>query len=245
MNSEINLDEWTRSPLCGTNGVEPEGMFEEEIFTKYGHLGRSNEDSAIERMRQMMVAFTTEQRGDLRFVVAALALLNHTPVIYKPHKPRGRMLASGTTRPFIESRIVTINVPQTRKRLKLIDDALRAAHHYQRRKRHAVRGHWRVAEKSHGDRWAPFFDPFEERMRWRIWIADHERGDASLGWVDHTYGVRARPGAAAALKVDKGLDALSSSGVSEGHENPSPPQAQSDGQGRQDPALPAPGREER
>jgi hypothetical protein len=189
----VDVHAWLASPLCQTNGVEPEGVFEDTMIRKYGLK------DGLERIRRGMEAFTLEQKGDLRFVVAALALLNHVPVTYKPYKPKGRMLASGTTRPFMESRVVHIDVPSSRRRIKVIDQHLRNSLVLQRRKRHNVRGHWRVSNRSHGDRWQPFTDPFTLQRRWRIWIADHQRGDASLGWVDHRYEIAGRPGALAAV----------------------------------------------
>lgn len=193
---DSDLTQWTSNPLSGTNGVEPEGTYTDLLLAKYGY------DEGMRRIAGSMGHFCNEQRGDLRFVVAALALLNHVPVIYKPHRPKGRMLASNTTRPFLESRVVTIDVPQGRRRIKMIDKELRNSLALQRRKRHRVRGHWRISPTPHGPRWELYVDPFTLNKRWRIWIADHERGDASLGWVDHIYHVTGRPGARAAVGLE-------------------------------------------
>jgi hypothetical protein len=65
-----------------------------------------------------------------------------------------------------------------------------------------VSGHWRIIER--GKPLPPYFCHHEPEMvdkglaicaRCEMlirWIPQHERGDASKGWVDHTYRVKAK-----------------------------------------------------
>ncbi len=61
---------------------------------------------------------------------------------------------------------------------------------YAKRRAHEVRGHWRCSPTQINERWLPFIDVNGQNL-FRIWIENHMRGDASLGFVQHNYVVTA------------------------------------------------------
>lgn len=143
----------------------------------------------VKKTFEEVFTFAMESRGDVRFAVTALALLNEVPCEFVTSRPAGRIITSSGSRPFLESRTVTINVP-TKRRRYLIDQRLRNVESESRKKRHRVRGHWRTSDKFAGPGWQWRYSERYGRYRWALWISDHERGDAALGWVDHTYEVQ-------------------------------------------------------
>lgn len=187
MERDTTMEEWEQSPMLGTNGIEPEPIMVEHVFAKREH--HLDDSSATANIGTMMFSAALEQKGDLRFLVAALALLNHVPVKFSHFRPKGQLLTKSQMKPFMASSIVTIDIPNTRRRLKFVDDQIKSARAHSRHRRHEVRGHWRVSDRSHGDRWQLFTDPLTLRPRWRLWIEHHERGDAALGWVNQFYSV--------------------------------------------------------
>lgn len=192
MDNDITKEKWKESDLFGTNGVEPEPMFVEHIMQR--NIDR--EDGMIAKMHSTLLQSAMEQKGDLRFIVAALSLLNHVPVVYKHYRPKGQLLTKSRMKPFLASSTVTLQIPVTRRFIREMDKHMKSELRHSRHRRHEVRGHWRVSDKSHGDRWQRFMDPVTMRPRWRIWIEHHERGDASLGWVRQFYNVEGRSHAA-------------------------------------------------
>ncbi len=136
-----------------------------------------------------------EQASEIRFISVALALLCALPVKFTPYKPSGRAMMRGTTRPYLSSSIVTIEMPRSRRRIKEIEDRLLRAEEAQRRRAHEVIGHYRTADapprsealrldEGAPPRWESYIDR-DGKARWRQWIAPHMRGDASLGFVQH------------------------------------------------------------
>ena len=147
-------------------------------------------------VRQGVVSFvrnsSIDQLSELRYLVAALALMNEVPVEFVPFKPSGNVRMGGRLRPFMSSSVVSITVPQSRRRLKDIDKLLQArGKEAQKKARHEVRGHYRHLTKlpaKNPERYEPFVTA-EGRKVWRTFIAHHMRGSLEKGWVDQRYAV--------------------------------------------------------
>lgn len=112
-----------------------------------------------------------EFASDMRYLWALLATINNLPTgMTEVRQARGYIDRRGRRRSFVTHKVITLHVPEKRyKRL-----AMRAVA-VARRPRHEVRGHYRT-------NWR---DPLGAK----IWIKEHERGDASLGFVRHDYQV--------------------------------------------------------
>jgi len=109
---------------------------------------------------------TAETAGELRRIWALLSTINELPVRIEPVKQHRGFVARGQYRKFLDHSIVRIIIPGRRTPQQVA----RAAITLSRRRAHMVRGHWRKSEKEG-----------------RIWIREHQRGDATLGWVTHDY----------------------------------------------------------
>jgi len=77
----------------------------------------------------------------------------------------------GRYRKFLSHGVITLNVPQHVSLRKVAQRALVSL-----RRAHMVRGHWR-------DDW------HLPKGNKALWIREHQRGDASLGFVMHDYKV--------------------------------------------------------
>jgi hypothetical protein len=126
------------------------------------------------------VAALRETQGVLRYACAILALLNGPATLHAPSAPLSRnTLLFQRPRKVSTPLIIRVEVP---KRVKNPGDyALKAAREGTRKRLHEVRGHYRHTTRlplsAHGpdSRWEPCDGG------WRLWIANHERGDESLG----------------------------------------------------------------
>jgi hypothetical protein len=132
-------------------------------------------------------------RSWMNFVIL-LATIDELPVISRDVKPSRGYFARGKHRDFFEHRTVRLSIPVERATKKLANHLLMPS----RRKRHEVRGHWRrltedspVACRRLDHDW--FIDgPHRLCLKCGSegkFIADHERGDATLGYVLHDYRV--------------------------------------------------------
>lgn len=119
------------------------------------------------RTRNLMTASANELRGDLRWVVAALALINEVPLKISDVRRPGNMRVGGSLRPYMVNRTIEIAIPKTRGRFRKVLSMMRTAERAMRR--HEVAGHWRTVTKN--------------GVKERRWIEHYERGDASLGFV--------------------------------------------------------------
>jgi hypothetical protein len=112
--------------------------------------------------------------GEARYLWAFLSTLNKIPLVgIAAVKPSHGFIARGSYRKFLEHSVITINVPQKMTRVlarKVLGEILR-------RRAHQVRGHWR-------DDW------HQPKGNKALWIAEHQRGDAGLGFVTHDYAVK-------------------------------------------------------
>lgn len=116
-----------------------------------------------------------EWMGELRFVWALLACVNDIPVTVRQVKPSKGYVARGRYRSFVEHSIISINIPKQTDSAKFAAKVVAMS----RRRRHLVRGHWR---RDYRD------------AEHRIWVHEHERGDASLGFVLHDYSIEHKTG---------------------------------------------------
>jgi hypothetical protein len=147
-----------------------------------------------------IAADAKERIGVLRWLVTALAMINDVPKTTKLIKGRpGRMVARMHSLNYFDHHIVSINVPKG-SGVRYAERALNRQAVQAHRKRHSVRGHWRVIE--YGKRFPVLctHEPVEidgdyalcQRCERLIrWIPNHHRGDARLGFVKHDYLVEA------------------------------------------------------
>jgi hypothetical protein len=108
--------------------------------------------------------------GGLRPVLTLLAAINDIPIGVKHVTQTHGFVAQGRYRKFLSHSVITITLPKGRDPQKVARAIIAAA----RRRAHQVRGHWRRDWRHEGN---------------RIWIKEHQRGDASLGFVTHDYRV--------------------------------------------------------
>lgn len=123
---------------------------------------------------QTLQAEMRQQYGHLRYLWAFLSTLNKIPLTgTQLVKPSRGFIARGSYHKFLEHSVITLHVPQKADRRilarKVLGDIIR-------RRAHQVRGHWR-------DDWR------QPKGNKKLWIAEHQRGDASLGFVTHDYAV--------------------------------------------------------
>lgn len=129
-----------------------------------------------ENSRQAYASSLADQRGDVRFVVAMLAMINLVPIkyTYKPSKPTSDGY-QGKDKPYLDYQVVEIEAGR-QKVINVVNHAFRAIREKAKKRAHEVRGHMRVYHKG---------TPKE----FRVWIKEHQRGDASLGFVRQTWEV--------------------------------------------------------
>lgn len=137
-----------------------------------------------------------ESRGNLRFYVAVLAMINNVPVQYVHRPAKGFHRARLRNVPYLGSHTVVIHTDKVRVQT-IVDRSIKEALG-RHNKRHPVRGHWALAEYGHGGR-ACRHEAVERDgayalcgrcQKLLVWRDEYERGDASLGYVTHDYEVR-------------------------------------------------------
>src|SRR4029077_3272975 len=112
----------------------------------------------------------TEWMSELRFIWALLAAVNDIPVGIKHVTPSKGYVARGRYRKFVEHSVISILIPKQRDPQVFAREIVAVS----RRRAHMVRGHWRRNWRSPDG---------------KIWVNEHQRGDASLGFVLHDYSV--------------------------------------------------------
>lgn len=150
-----------------------------------------NKTEHLRRATSILSAHMREMIGELRFLVTAIALMNEVPIIVsddvRPQKPT--FLAGGRMQPYLTHRTVRINVPAIKKKGRTVSEILYEAG--SKKRRHMVRRHQRT-----------YLNP-DGSIRKIKWIEEHERGDASLGWVTHDYAVGSKQRKARTKLVDE------------------------------------------
>lgn len=132
-----------------------------------------------------------EWAGVVRRMWAFLATINDLPVKVTDVKPSKGYMQNRNYRRFLDHKIITLTVPQTEYR-RLANRVVVKA----RRRAHPVRSHWR---KDWRNPFSPLCDhnltADTEHIECsickgrKLWIPEHQRGDASLGHVTHDYRV--------------------------------------------------------
>ncbi len=138
-----------------------------------------------------------EQWGMARYILGLLATLNDIPLSAKEVTVAKGFVARGNYRKYLSHTTLTLNVPT--KRYKAM---ARHAVTIMRRKAHGVRGHWRE-HWQHPPRpdCEHIWKQMEERADATVmqcehckgrktWITEHQRGDATLGFITHDYTVK-------------------------------------------------------
>jgi hypothetical protein len=132
--------------------------------------------------------FLAKTSTPLRDLWALLATLNDLPVRIEHVEPSHGFMAKGGYRKFLKHSIVHLTVPEThwRKLVARTADLVR-------KRAHQVRGHWRNDWHRPLSRLCEHVfnsDMVCARCNGRkLWIHEHQRGDASLGFVTHDYEV--------------------------------------------------------
>ena len=163
----------------------------------YWSTAFATDEAAEHFLRQMQPVLEDRHEGwenfifprlPIRDVWALLATINDLPVRIEHVEPSKGYVARGSYKKFLKHSVIHLTVPETQFRKLVLKTAA-----ILRRRAHQVRGHWRKD-------WRFPLTPtcehdFDERMVCRrcrghqIWIAEHQRGDASLGFVTHDYDV--------------------------------------------------------
>jgi hypothetical protein len=112
-----------------------------------------------------------ENLGELRFAWALLAAINDVPISLRHvEESKNSYFAKGKYRNFLSHSIISINIPKDRDPIKMARRVIELC----RKRAHQVRGHWRRDWRHEGN---------------RIWVKEHQRGDAALGFVTHDYNI--------------------------------------------------------
>lgn len=120
--------------------------------------------------KSAMDQWMKQSASDLRYAWSLLAAINDTPVTVEQVRPSKGFIARGQYRKFLEHNVIRLKVPGRITLQTLAGRVMRAS----RRRAHQVRGHWRENYRKPGE---------------KLWIKEHQRGDASLGFVTHDYSV--------------------------------------------------------
>jgi len=146
--------------------------------------------------REAIIGLLREWTGVTRRVWALLATLGDLPILRTDVRASKGFVARGRYRRFLDHAVITITVPQAQQ-TKLAKNLIALV----RRRAHQVREHWRLDWRNPPSKMCPAFldtgmhawTP-EQRCEIcggrRIRIHEHQRGDASLGFVTHDYLVK-------------------------------------------------------
>lgn len=163
---------WRNLPWS-QNGATPSEVATGIIGYKNDHVGvmPSLSSPALEAEGFTGLAeIMRETVGELRAAWTLLATINDLPTTTDLVRPSKGYVARGKYRRFVEHTVIKLHVPAHRSLQTLAARAVATI----RRRAHQVRGHWRKDWRHPGE---------------RLWIREHQRGDASLGVVVHDYAV--------------------------------------------------------
>jgi hypothetical protein len=185
---------WRRWPVQTETS---EAAVVEGYHSMQAHLTAAFTETVSTQMLDAICAGRTE--GELFYVArptttlfptwGLLATINDLPVRIETVQPSKGYVARGSYKKFLQHSVIHLTVPETRWRALVIATATLL-----RRRAHQVRGHWRKdwrhPPSPHCEhRWAAgesilICSRCEGRS---LWIAEHQRGDASIGFVTHDY----------------------------------------------------------
>jgi hypothetical protein len=127
--------------------------------------------------------------GIMRRVWAFLATMTDIPTLRREVKASKGFMGKREYHKFLDHNVLTLHVPSKLTTIKLARNLVAKA----RRKAHNVSGHWRLDWHHPGSpnchhEWG------EDKIcklcgAHRMWIHEHVRGDATLGFVSHDYNV--------------------------------------------------------
>lgn len=147
------------------------------------------DDARAYENKKAVVNLIREWVGTLRRVWALLATINDLPVLKTEVKQSRGFVAKGRYRRFLDHSTITLHVPQKVSLRKLARQMIAIA----RRRAHQVRGHFRKDWRNPGALLCTHEWGTDNICRLchghRLWITEHQRGDASLGFVTHDYEV--------------------------------------------------------
>lgn len=124
-------------------------------------------ENRTKSLSNYVLQLAREVMGDMRYLTAALAVLNELPFVEKTVRPEGKIRIAGAIKTYMVNRVVTINIPKSRNSVTKALKLLRLAE--VRMRRHEVCGHWKRVRIKGGT-----------ELRW---VEPYARGDASLGYV--------------------------------------------------------------
>jgi len=181
---------WPRLELRVEGGITPsehathmQGYINDRVYMTEAW---PRAEGAIKAMPDLIGAAQTSSAAAYYWLF--LATLNDLPISIQPVSPNKGYMARGSYKTFLKHSIIHLTVPERAWR-KTITKSLTMLH----RRAHQVRGHWR-RDWRHPLR-AGCAHEFSADMICRhcdghkLWIAEHQRGDASLGFVTHDYAV--------------------------------------------------------
>lgn len=154
------------------------------------------------QLGQVFTASVRENAGLYRMLFAMLATINSPAPVkhYFPAQPGYRTFRSGPV-PYLGHHLITLKLPRT-KPIAYLHGILKKESDERRKQRwHRVRGHYRLKDRGvfvhckHDATVAEDGTIYCLRCEHQLkWIADHAKGDPTLGIVNHDYLVEASGG---------------------------------------------------
>jgi hypothetical protein len=144
-------------------------------------------DQAEGVRREMFTEFLRVHSSTLRRVWALFATVNDIPIEARSVVPTKGFIARGRYRTFLDHKVITLRVPDTADKKKVARDLVAIS----RRRAHQVRGFWRKDWRRPLQ--AACAHEFDSDMiciycgGHQIWVHEHQRGDATLGFVMHDF----------------------------------------------------------
>jgi len=131
-----------------------------------------------------------EWSGVVRRMWALLASINDIPFLATEVRPTHGFFKGGQYKRFLDHKIITLRIPGDKDMRVIARKVMAAA----RRRAHMVRGHWRKDWRNPlhplcEHEWNPETNVCKLCQGHRMWITEHQRGDAGLGFVTHDYSV--------------------------------------------------------
>jgi hypothetical protein len=167
--------------LCGIEGYRsPQVSGWLHLYTRAPH---ENPQATARMLSRILNSYG----GTVRRIWALLATINDIPILTREIKASKGFMGRGSYRRFLDHRTITLHVPIQKDVRKLARQIVACA----RRRAHMVRGHWRID-------WHHPLNPLcshtftvesvcKHCNGHRLWVHQHQRGDASRGFVQTDY----------------------------------------------------------
>lgn len=162
---------------------------------------QENYDRLHETMRHSATNALIEESGLVRVMITILSLMNAAPNVKHYYAPAtGHRMKRGKFIPYMDHNEIVLKLPKIKPIPVIIRTLDKASADRRKNRAHMVRGHFRIVE--HGkpqpvrckheptlvENGVGYCLKCEQKIKW---IAAHQRGDASVGWVQHDYSVEA------------------------------------------------------